>query len=265
MTIASHKTFEPGQTRESSDVLVNALAAAAMRRVADDLSRRTLQVRPELIARLEAATVGPSATECLDLIDVFVSEGVPREDIADFYIPEVARTLGAAWCEDTRGFAEVTIGSSRLQGMLRALGPEWRADDAHSANSDASTLVLLAPEVYHTLGAMVLAGQLRRTGLTVRLVLGAAEHDLETAMEQTDFDVVMVSASIGESLEGLRRLISLVRATARNAPPVLIGGTILEQDVDVGKITGADFATSDLSEALKYCGLTFSTQQEQET
>lgn len=184
-----------------------------------------------------------------------LSAGVPAEDIADYYIPTIAREMGEQWCRDEMGFATVTIGTSRLQAMLRQLGPHWTGDNV--ANADAPTiLVVVAEDIYHTLGAMVLSGQLRRKGISVRLLLGATPPEVAAQTQLLRFDAVFLSASCGETLESLRKIVKSVSQNAAVPTPVVVGGTILTEAPDAQPLTGADYATNDLNEALALCGLT---------
>ncbi len=180
--------------------------------------------------------------------------GVSPEDMADYYIPAVARDLGAQWCTDELGFAEVTIGSARLQAMLRELGESWTAD--HGMNPDASTVLLVVADgVHHTLGAFVLSGQLRRKGLSVRLLLGATPQNINESFELTQFDAVFISSNIGDNLESLRKIVDSIRTSRGNPPPVVIGGTLLETNADVVALTGTDYIAKTVDEAIALCNL----------
>lgn len=207
---------------------------------------------------MEIASLDNDRTILTGVIARMRAGGIPAEEIADFYVPAVARKLGLGWCEDELGFASVTIGCARLQGLLRELGPEWRADAV--ADGDApGILIVVGAGIYHTLGSMVLAGQMRRRGLSVRLLIGVEPDAVGPVMRQARFDAVMISASKTERMELLRRLVHAVKQSTPFPPPVVIGGGILEilpQDqADVRSMTGADFATSDLDEALALCGI----------
>jgi len=180
--------------------------------------------------------------------------GISAETMADCYIPIVARELGEAWCVDELGFADVTIGSARLQAMLRELGPEWTA--GQTMQPDASTVLLLVPEgQYHTLGAMILSGQLRRVGLSVRLVLGASTSDVKNILEMADFDAVFISAVRGVSLEILRKIVNCIHVSRGTNTPVVVGGTALELHDDIVSLTGADYVTNSADEAISLCNL----------
>jgi len=111
-------------------------------------------------------------------------------------------------------------------------------------------------DTYHTLGAMVLSGQLRRLGLSVRIAMGATPHDLRVLFGDASFDGVLISASEAESLDSLTKCVDAVRQSASVCPPIVIGGGVLDQEIDVKAITGADFATKDPFEAIDFCGLT---------
>ena len=106
-----------------------------------------------------------------------VRQKVPAATVADLYIPALARRLGDDWLDDRVSFMEVTLASSRMQGMLRAIGAAWTADLADPAQQGALLLIVVRNE-QHTLGAMVLLGQLRRMGVSVRLSVGPEPSEL---------------------------------------------------------------------------------------
>jgi methylmalonyl-CoA mutase cobalamin-binding subunit len=244
---------------EATDDPVDVLAARALTLVARKTSRTPRALVPLFLEQMHEAAVNGDRADFATLLRQMELAGIRREDIADHYVPAVARRMGDLWCEDRMGFAAVTIGVSRLQGFLRDLGPEWRADKAADPDAPA-LLVIVSVDVYHTLGATVLAGQLRRRGLSVRLLIGARPDDVAPAMRQSCVDAVLISSSYGESLETLRRLVDAVRAAQTRTMPVVIGGTITDTGravgADIKALTGADHVTSDLQEALDVCGMT---------
>lgn len=183
-----------------------------------------------------------------------LSKGISPEELADDYVPALARQMGDAWCKDEMSFAGVTIGVSRLQSLLRELGPAWAGDTL--AQPDAPNVMLVVgKDVYHTLGAMVLAGQLRRRGLSVNIQLGVTADEVVVALKQGDYDALFLSASVGESLESLRKIVESVSTSIEEAPPIVIGGTILENELDICAATGASCVSSDPDEAIALCGL----------
>ncbi len=239
--------------------LVEKAATTGMTVVPKKKLRGLKDVRPQFVAMLHDVCISLNAAPFDPIISAMTEAGVSVEDIADHYIPAVARLLGNQWCEDEVGFATVTIGSARLQGLLRTLGPEWRADRLADSNAPA-LLIAVGSNVHHTLGAMVLTGQMRRRGLSVRLMLGAEPERLGPTLRRVRFDAVFISSSSGESVDSLTQMVSAIKASTGFAPPVVIGGTIVEAQrkagVDIAARTGADFVTNDPNEALALCGLT---------
>jgi MerR family transcriptional regulator, light-induced transcriptional regulator len=245
-------------TPEVSADHVDALAARALTVVARQTARAGRGPSPLLIEMLETAALDSSPWAITAALDRMAAAGVPPAEIADRYIPAVARRMGDKWCSDEMGFAQVTIGCARLQGALRELGPEWRAD--HNAPPDAPCiLIAVGSEIYHTLGAVVLAGQMRRAGLSVNLHLGTGADDLTYLLQRIRVQAVFLSASSGESLESLRKLVDAVRTAPAPRPPVVIGGTITwmadADGVDIAALTGADHVTCDPEKALSLCGI----------
>lgn len=228
-------------------------AATTARGVLVDVSRR---LDPEILDRLYAAALDSGRGVCARVVEHALANGTHREELTDFYIPEAARKMGAQWCADELGFVEVTIGASRLQAVLRDLVAVWSGDSG--AESDAPSILLIVPAgAHHTLGAMVLSGQLRRKGYSVGILLGPQPDEIRNRIQQTAFQSVFISASQSENLETLRRIVNLVHAAAAKPPPVVIGGSILEivASRELAARTGANYATNNPDEALKLCGL----------
>ena len=207
-----------------------------------------------LISKLKALVLDGPQCDIATLLAFADSARVSHEDLADTFIPAVARDLGEAWCSDQLGFAEVTIGTARLQALLRDLSKTWIADVALAP--DASTVLLLVPDgAHHTLGAMVLAGQLRRLGLSVRMSLWTTPAQVGQICEDSAFDAVFISASRGQGLESLRQIVETVKNAENRVPPVVVGGSLLETDHDVIALTGADYVANTADEAVALCNL----------
>ena len=207
-----------------------------------------------LLIQLSTSVLSSDRRAVRRAVDNALSSNVSPEDIADYYIPMIARQLGDAWCVDEIGFADVTIGASRLQAVLRELVPAWTGDSIAAPTAPRILLAVL-PEIYHTLGAMVLAGQLRRKGVSVRLALGADVIELIKQLRRGHYDALFISASVGDSLENLRKVIESVRTVA-DAMPIVLGGSIVGTHPDIAELTGATFVTNDPDEALSTCDLT---------
>jgi methanogenic corrinoid protein MtbC1 len=237
---------------------VDALASKALTMVAERNAKSLQDQDIDLVIaeRLRDAAAESSGNPVPDVLDEMLRSGMPPETIACVYIPHAARQMGEDWCDDTLSFARVTIGTARLQASLRTLGADWASHGySDDPNNDEGVVVIIAKDAFHTLGAMVLCGQLRRLGLSVRLAMGASSQELRAILGTTNFDAALISASSSESLESLRECVDVIRQSSENCPPIIIGGNVLDQEADVKTITGADYTTKDPLEALEHCGI----------
>ena len=233
---------------------VEAFASQVLSRVAANSQATRGALRQDLLEDLIASVMTFDDSARVAVLARFRDAGISHAGIVDRYLPAAARKLGAAWCEDSMSFADVTIGSSRLQALLRDLrAPQVSAPDA------PSVLIVIPENAYHTLGAGVLADQLRRLGASPRMALGLPALDLAELVETHDFNAVMISAASSQRLETLRELVKCVRVAARQPVPIIIGGTVMEKDTDIKTLTGADYVSNNPEEALGACGLTIQT------
>jgi MerR family transcriptional regulator, light-induced transcriptional regulator len=247
------------RNRSSPDAgsTVETLASRALGVLASKRISAASLLSERFLEELSAAVRGADGMQSRAIVRDMMDARIRAEDIADFYIPEVARRLGAAWCEDGLSFADVTIGSARLQGLLKDIGSHWTDDRRLDPDAPAVLVVVLADE-FHTLGAMVLCGQLARMDVSVKLAMGHAESDLLRIVASGHFDAILISAAQGERLAMLRKLIEKIRAASVRPTPVVIGGSVVTRVTDIKTQTGADHATTDPKEALRACGLKIS-------
>lgn len=174
--------------------------------------------------------------------------------LADIYVPEVARRLGRGWEEDTISFAEVTMGVARLQAILREIGSHWTAGTV--SRDDRSTLLLILPAgEQHTLGAMVVAGWLRRQGISVCLRIAPSVADLVSLLSLRRFDGAMISIACNDKLDVCAKLVKTLKQSVDYDLRVAVGGALALKDEEELSQTGADIITNDLPSALSALGL----------
>jgi MerR family transcriptional regulator, light-induced transcriptional regulator len=217
------------------------------KQVVDVLARRKTDgqgdaVEPFLSEMTTASfSVDPAAID--SVVAKMLSARVPPIAIVDHYIPAVARRLGKDWDDDTRGFVDVTIGTARLQAVLRHL---TTALPARVAGSAVRVLVAVPEGEDHTLGAMVVASRLRRDGHNVCLRLQTPLRELIGLARTCRFDAVLVSAGNVERLGPLKTLVGSLKTALPDASPVLLGGAIATREGDFAAETGADAVTADI-------------------
>ena len=238
---------------DSAGQSVASLASQALALLASKQTGKRALLSERLIARLADAAIDPGEGAVRSAVTDLRHSGIPPEEIVDFYIPEAARRLGEAWVADGLGFAAVTIGSVRLQQALRGLCVRG------SGTSDLSALVTLVRGETHTLGALVIADQLRREGVSVRVLFGETPETVQRTVASGQFDAVFLSAAMTTNLADVRNLVERVRVASGGSVPVAVGGAIGYAQIDVGKETGADHAVTDVREAIRLCGLSGKT------
>ena len=214
------------------------------------------RLRPAVLAGFRAAVVDGDPARLDAFLRDLVRQKVPAAALADLYIPALARALGDDWLADRASFLEVTLAASRMQSMLRAIGMAWTADSG-SAPVAASLLLVVPRDEQHSLGAMVLLGQLRRLGVSVRLVIAPRRGEVGTILSVGRFSGVLVSVACTERLADVRSLAAEVHSLSGMRLPVVVGGHAVgaAAGVDLRRLTGADAVTGDLTEALAVCGL----------
>lgn len=239
----------PGALEGVSRVALSTLSSLVLRPDVWPHSRKPLESYLSLMCD---AVTDPDPDVFFEVVETMRGARIPVSHIAELYVPVVARRLGEAWCNDRTDFAKVTIGSARLQGLLRRFHKDWDVPRDTKFKLRPAYLVGVPEGVHHTLGACVLAGQLRHRGFSVHLDLELTGDSLTNKLQHQQFSGVLMSASTSQSLEPLMNLVECAKTESRDTP-VIVGGSILELITDITSETGADLATCDLHAALSYC------------
>lgn len=210
------------------------------------------------ITKLTQSAMGRSKDDHRSVAQQMLEMGITPEAIVDHYVPAAARRMGQQWEDDEGSFAEVTIGTARLQALVRELSAVWSADGALGSSASRGSVVVAVPlDTQHTLGASVLSTRLRRQGLSVRLALGVSPDALRAILGDGNYSAVFISSSPDDhGLDAIKSLVGAVRTFHDNpAIPVVLGGRVALEHQDLCTSTGAGLATCDLDEALSFCGL----------
>ncbi|WP_299031856.1 cobalamin B12-binding domain-containing protein [uncultured Sulfitobacter sp.] len=197
--------------------------------------------------------VSKSSPDTMDeLLSRMRRAGIRDADIADFYIPVVARRLGEEWIADTLEFMQVTVGMSNLNSLLRSLDASWCTPERAPFGTMGEICIIAPAGVQHSFGASILAGQMRRAGYDVKLGMSLNLDQIVNFVSSPATMGVMLTASSFESLDFLRLVVKKVRE-GNPWVPVLIGGNVLERDIDICDAIGTDYATDDWQTALSFC------------
>lgn len=162
-----------------------------------------------------------------------------------------ARLLGDMWATDLCSFTDVTIGLSRLQQVLRDLGPTFEAEDA-GRFVRGRILLATTPGEQHSFGLSMLESFFRRAGWEVCGGEALGRRDLLRLAREDKFDVIGLSLSSDVFYESIRALVPALRTASKN-PSVLmmVGGRYFADHPDHAITAGADAAASDAPDALR--------------
>ena len=252
--MADSLSREPQNAEEVKRDELKSLAGKVLSVVAAGVTPATPAPAKDIVDQLVSAVLQNDDTERDRVVAQLLLDGTTIEDLIDHHIPDAARSLGQSWFDDKMSFVDVTIGSARLQSLLRDLARKQPAGSLEHALAPQVLMVVRCDED-HTLGAMVATQKLRRLGADVHVSVGRTDAQVVSALMSRHFDCVMISSSGSRRLETLREFVKNVRSRFGTTLPIVIGGSALWDHSDVTSLTGADFATTDPEEALRRCGL----------
>lgn len=166
--------------------------------------------------------------------------------IIDLYVPLVAQELGEMWTRDALDFAQVTIGSMRLQSLLSEAASDIVPFPRRGKNHQPalSALVVVPQGEQHFLGASVLSAQLRRMGVSAGISFCEKDTDLVVRVEMDQPDMVLYSVARPEALEVVQRTVKKIKRAVLPAPVLALGGAMRGDAATLRERTGVDLVTS---------------------
>ncbi|MEO0402991.1 MAG: hypothetical protein AAF214_11500 [Pseudomonadota bacterium] len=207
------------------------------------------QVAVDYLVRAVLAPGGFDVTLVLDEMRGF---RLNVDTLIDLYIPQVARCLGDLWLSSDLSFADVTIGSLRLQALLGEASMGMVQDTGQTAQA-LHALVVVPEAEQHFLGACVVAAQLRRLGGDVSLSICETRKQVMARIICDQPDMVLFSCPRAEALEAIARSVKSIRTTVE-APPVLaLGGAFRGNADGIKEQTGVDLVTNTAADVYGFC------------
>lgn len=222
------------------------LALEAIGRLVARRMNGVSELQAVLVNRMVELATGPELGAMDLLFDEFRVAHVSVDEMITQYIPEAARQVGAAWDADRIGFAQVTIAISRLQELVHAAQTLVTADSVDCANG-ATVLLIVPPGEQHTLGSLIVATELRRRGVSVRMLFAPGLSDLSRLMATTRFDAALITVGSMDRVEICAKLVKTLSSLTKGRMRVAVGGAIVSQRAEALARTGADLVTNDLS------------------
>lgn len=223
------------------------LAQEALGNLVAARSERQLMVRQDDLDSFLDLLAQPSADNPTTLLHKLLDRQVEPVAVANLYVPEAARCLGEQWLADTITFVDVTVRTERLHGVVRLVDQMMSADDDGKGKG---FLILVAEGEQHTLGAFVLATQLRQSGFTAILRVAPSAAELTQLLASSRFAMALVSVGCETGLASATSLVRMVRLLSRDAIPVIIGGSIPMSDAALLAASDADSVGRDIGAIL---------------
>jgi methanogenic corrinoid protein MtbC1 len=190
------------------------------------------------------------ATAACEFVESARERGVSAAALYLELLAPAARRLGELWDEDRCDFTQVTIGTMRLQQVLRAISSDLLAARPRDART-SRILLIPAPGEQHTFGLVMVAEFFQRAGWSVAGGPCSVGVDPVGMVRGTAFDMIGISVGSATRLDAVAGLIRAVRRASRNrAIGVMVGGPVVTEHPEVVAQVGADATAADAHQAV---------------
>jgi methylmalonyl-CoA mutase cobalamin-binding subunit len=213
------------------------LAREALSRLVSVRDQESAEVKQAYLDQFLQVLASDTAADPAVLLETMVSLHLEPAMVACAYAAEAARALGEGWLSDELSFVDVTVRTERLHGLVRRV--DELVADAEEIEGPAA-LVLVAEAEQHTLGAFVLALQLRLAGFSAVVRVAPVAADLTVLMAANRFELALVSIGCTAGLESGIGLVRTLRLMSRGEMCIFVGGAVPVPDDVLLKKTGAD-------------------------
>lgn len=250
--MSSDDQTDPRGAQRNRPVHVDALASTVISVLRDRQAVCSEGLRQFVVDHLLRAAMTRGAFSADTLLEELRGYRLHVDSIIDQYVPAVARILGEQWVADHISFADVTIGTLRLQSLLSEASILTRIDASCLANT-MNTLVVVPQNEQHFLGASVVAAQLRRLGCEVSMSFDEDCGDFSARLSVEVPDLVLITCARLETLESVAQTVQLVRKALPDGPIIALGGAIEVSANELKEKTGVDIVTNVAAEAVGFC------------
>lgn len=179
-----------------------------------------------------------------------VERGVTTERLYEDLFAEAARTLGEMWEADDCTFYDVTLGTGRIQRLIREFSHQFLADYLYPG-STGRLLLCSASDEQHSLGIAVLAEFFVRDGWDVHVGPGLGSDALLDKVRESDYNLLGFSVACTSRISKLQQDIRRARQVSRNrGVKIIVGGALISADPSLAERIGADGYALDASTAI---------------
>ena len=227
---------------------VEQLAREVLRRLASH-SGETVSFAPpkDEIEHLCNALLSENDNAAAEFIQDLRSEGVSIETAYLVYLAGAARLLGEWWESDKVSFTAVTLGTSRMYGIMRALRHQFGA--ARAAVKRSAVFVSVPGET-HVLGVRMAADLFRKEGWEIDLIIDKPHDELVDEVSQSRAIIIGISAGGEHAVEALSKLMIALRISNPNAW-IFVSGNIVDEARDAIELMDPDGMVTTIEDAKK--------------
>jgi len=240
-------TLQPVRVAITTQIIpkiVLALRKAPARKPEESSEQRA----PDRLEQFAALALGNDDGAAFAYVQDMAAQGVTVESIFLDLLAPAARHLGSLWESDAADFANVTLGVSRLQRIMRRLGESFQ--DEGSRGGGESVLLTIIPGEQHSFGLSMVAEFFRRAGWNLCTGPFTSHQELNSLVHHHWFDIVGFSVSSDRRLDELKKDIHDIRRDSRNRNVgIILGGPMVIAQPDLVTSMGADMMSADATTA----------------
>ena len=187
----------------------------------------------------------------MHFVDRLLEAGMTPQSLYEECFTPAARLLGEMWETDDCSFYDVTVGTGRIQRMVRELSHRFLADQAFPG-SMGRIILACAPGEQHSLGVAILAEYFAKDGWDVHLSSGLGSVGLLDKVKESEYNLLGVSVSGSDRVAVVKREIQMIRQVSRNRDiKILVGGYVITADPSIVRRLGADGYATDATAAVR--------------
>jgi len=178
------------------------------------------------------------------------SSGVSLPTIYLELLAPAARRLGEMWEDDDCSFTDVTLGVCRMHQVLIEFSRCFEPTD-NSSDEARNALLVPAPGEQHTFGLFMVIEFLRRAGWHCWTGTPASSTELTELVADQHFELIGLSVSAEDALDGLEAEVSRIRRSSRNPDAlIMLGGWMFMERPELALEFGADASAANGEEAV---------------
>ncbi|MGP9810454.1 cobalamin B12-binding domain-containing protein [Rhodopseudomonas sp. NSM] len=194
---------------------------------------------PFEVQQFTLLVLGLDESAAFAYVECLIARGASTDLIFLNLLAPAARRLGEMWEDDTTDFANVTLGVSRLQRILRQIGENYAPNEG--IQRSGAVLLTTLPGEQHSFGLAMVAEFFRNDGWDICTGPFATHREMSALVAERWFDVIGFSVTSDRRLDELKRNIIDIRRDSRNRRiGVIVGGPMLVSRPELVGSLGAD-------------------------